>query len=332
MRRSLRRRSRGTRCGRRCSDGCRYDPSFRVAVVAIIISLITLAAVLFRIRLAKRTLHATKDESKLSNTQLAEAPETSEQTRQARRSCNSRSNSRARTRSAIRRAAPRVVAEIRDKTFENVPRRSLVVINKRGGTASYVTISALTPKDGGLEFHPAAGTLAQALAAIEERYTKIGLPYPTGSYAQKIRIRYLDAFREQVHYRVPFHERRPWSSRRFGNHGSGSSSDSRGRESARSASRGMSNTANAILASSTSPSTGRRRLRSKAPSSRPSSSCSRVKEAAMMYGDCEMRGPGGLHCEKDTKIVRQRRSVVLSFCRLTRYRRVGLRFATNGVV
>jgi hypothetical protein len=86
------------------------------------------------------------------------------------------------------------VAEIRDETFENVPRRSLVVINKGGGTASYVTISGLTPKDGGLEFHPAAENVVQALAAGEERYTKIGLPYPTGSYAQKIRIRYLDAF------------------------------------------------------------------------------------------------------------------------------------------
>lgn len=169
--------------------------SFRIAVVAIVVSLITLAAVLFQIWLAKRTLDATNDELKLSNAQLAEAQKASEQTRQALALTQEQIElSRQDAVTAVRRAAPRVVAEIRDETFENVPCRSLVVINKGGGTASYVTISGLTPKDGGLEFHPAAGNVVQALAVGEERYTKIGLPYPTGSYARNIRIRYLDAF------------------------------------------------------------------------------------------------------------------------------------------
>jgi hypothetical protein len=170
-------------------------PTDALAVAAVVVSVATLLAVFYQIWLARRTLDATNDELKLSMAQLAEAQHASEQTRLAlvltqRQIELSRQDAVA----AVRRAAPRVVAEIRDETFENVPRRSLVVINKGGGTASYVTISGLTPKDGGLEFHPAAGNVVQALAAGEEGYTKIGLPYPTGSYAQKIRIRYLDAF------------------------------------------------------------------------------------------------------------------------------------------
>jgi hypothetical protein len=161
----------------------------------VVVSVVTLLAVFYQIWLARRTLDATNDELKLSNTQLAEAQRASEQTRQALALTQQQIElSRQDAVAAVRRAAPRVVAEIRDEPFEKVPCRSLIVINKGGGTASYVTMAGLTPKDGGLEFHPAAGNVVQALAAGEERYTKIRLSYPTGSYAQNIRIRYLDAF------------------------------------------------------------------------------------------------------------------------------------------
>jgi hypothetical protein len=81
--------------------------SFRVAVVAIIVSVVTLAAVLFQIWLAKRTLDATKGELRLSNAQLAEAQKASEQTRQALALTQQQIElSRQDAVSAIRRAAP----------------------------------------------------------------------------------------------------------------------------------------------------------------------------------------------------------------------------------
>lgn len=200
-------------------------PTDALAVAAVVVSVVTLLAVFYQIWLARRTLDATNNELKLSNAQLGEAQKASEQTRQALALTQQQIElSRQDAVSAIRRAAPRVVAEIRDETFEDVPRRSLVVMNKGGGTASYVTVSGLTPKDGGLEFNPAAGNVVQALAAGEERYTKIGLPYPTGSYAQKIRIRYLDAFGNKyiTEYRSINEElafptyREPWLGEQFG--------------------------------------------------------------------------------------------------------------------
>ena len=201
-------------------------PTDALAVAAVVVSVATLFAVFYQIWLARRTLDATNDELKLSNAQLAEAQKASEQTRQALVLTQQQIElSRQDAVAAVRRAAPRVVGEIRDETIENVSRRSLVVINKGGGTASYVTISGLTPKfAGGLEIQPAAGNVVQALAAGEERYTKIDLAYPAGSYAQKIRIRCLDAFGNKyiTEYRSMNEDlsfptfREPWLGEQFG--------------------------------------------------------------------------------------------------------------------
>jgi hypothetical protein len=201
-------------------------PTDPLSVAVVVVSVVTLLAVFYQIWLARRTLVATNDELKLSNAQLAEAQKASEQTRQALALTQQQIElSRQDAVAAVRRAAPRVVAEIRDETIDGVPRRSLVVTNKGGGTASYVTVSGLTPKfGGGLEMHPTAGNVVQALAAGEVRYSKIDLAYPAGSYAQKVRIRYFDAsgYKYITEYRSINEDlafpmfREPWLGEQFG--------------------------------------------------------------------------------------------------------------------
>jgi hypothetical protein len=82
----------------------------------------------------------------------------------------------------------------------------------------------MTPGSNGVyNIQSAAGHVVQALAPGEERAV-IGLAYPTGSYAQKIRIRYEDIFgyryiteyqsiNEGLSYPV---FREPWLGRDFG--------------------------------------------------------------------------------------------------------------------
>jgi hypothetical protein len=202
-------------------DGSPRDPA---AVVALTIGLVTLIAVGIQIHLAWKTLRSTNRELRLAKEQLEQTKKATEQTAQALLLTRDQVRlAQSEAVASIRRTAPQVVAEVRDEDLQ-IPQRTLYVINKGNGAARYVTVSGMTPgTDKTYEIRSAAGHVVQTLAPGEERAV-MTLAYPTGSYAQNIRVRYEDIFgcryiteyqsiNEGLSYPV---FREPWIGRDFG--------------------------------------------------------------------------------------------------------------------
>lgn len=181
-------------------DSVPPDPSghatLMLSFIALGVALITLFAVLRQIWLAKETLKATIADLEITRAQLAETQQASEQTRHALALTQQQVElSRQEAIAVVRRTAPRVVAEVREETAGEIPYRGLFVSNKGGGIANYVTVSGMTPQfqNASYKMVSAAENVIQVLAVNETRYV-FELSFPKGSYAQNVRIRYLDVF------------------------------------------------------------------------------------------------------------------------------------------
>jgi hypothetical protein len=181
-------------------DSAPSDPTAHatliLGIMAIGIALITLLAVLRQIWLAKETLKATNADLDLTQAQLKETQQASEQTRQALALTQQQVEmSRQEAIAVVRRTAPRVVGEVRETESGGIPFRALYVSNKGGGIANYVTVSGMTPhyQNASYKMVSAAEHIIQVLAVNETR-SVFELSFPPGSYAQYVRIRYLDVF------------------------------------------------------------------------------------------------------------------------------------------
>lgn len=210
-------------------DSAPADPTAHVTLIlgciAVGIALITLVAIGWQIWLAKETLKATNQDLDLTRAQLTETQQASEQTRQALALTQQQVElSQREAVAVVRRTAPRVIAEVREETTEGIPYRALFVANKGGGIASNVIVSGLTPDHNGTnKVVSAAEHVIQVLAVNEERDV-FNLSFPIGTYAQFVRVRYLDVFGNKYiteyrsineHLHAPVF-REPWLGRDYG--------------------------------------------------------------------------------------------------------------------